>query len=538
MANNSFNNSDKELPTNPIVEQFHITFGEFDFRDFNLVDVFQRNSHPHNTSNQNVILNPAHNSHQSELTQAFKKMLKMYITSLNISKDVIREFLNDYLKEDTKEEDNEEAVNKIVLLVFEDNTIQPVIKVNDDLMNIIKGWYEKCDLLLTIEETELAIPKNILNKDKLDEILNSYVNYKDKEKYIREYIPNEIIKTITKEIAEKLEKEIQVKKITICKDDTKPKQVGEATYSCSIRNVIYNNNKNLKINDMRIVIPEYFMISNENQSANSISPVFETNIAMSSNVIKPYNEDGNCLYKSAFDNCEKWDNYDIENKKETEKKQEKIYILLNHKFLKTITVINPDENMDYIINDCKGFGFISILEYETAYPELVSLFNKNFDNIQFYSIDEVNKKLDQLALNCQSLNETEKLNNKMQIEEKLLKKYIFSMYTTTEDESDIVLCSSIYHSIIDKKIINIVNNNLEETKKRISLYLKNLGFCKKWVNNQAYYCKIVEKQLFVHQKIGTEMNIHNPKEMRIFMNNLYKLRQDEMREIAENYMRK
>jgi hypothetical protein len=168
----------------------------------------------------------------SEFTQAFKKMLKMYVKSLNMSKDVIREFLNDYLKEEDNEdnEDNEEELNKVVLLVLEDNTIQPVLKVNDDLMNIIKEWYNKCDLLLTIEETELSIPKNILNKEKLHDILNTYVNYKDKEKYIQQYIPNEIIKTITKEIAEKLEKEIQVKKITTCEEKELPKPVVETTY--------------------------------------------------------------------------------------------------------------------------------------------------------------------------------------------------------------------------------------------------------------------------------------------------------------------
>jgi hypothetical protein len=532
MAHNLFSTSDKKIPS------YDIRINPFEEIPQEIVgNICVLNRTP--VLKQNFILNPAHNSHQSELsefTQAFKKMLKMYVKSLNMSNDVIREFLNDYLKEDNNNnEDNEEEVNKVVLLIFEDNTIQPVLKVNDDLMNIIKGWYTKCDLILNIEDTELSIPKNILNKEKLHDILNTYVNYKDKEKYIQQYIPNEIIKTITKEIAEKLEKEIQVKKITTCEEKELPKPVVETTYMYKVpdNNVVINNDT--KINDTKIIIPEFFknkpiIDKNEKVELSLSLPFLDKNINTGP---KAYNEDGNCLYKSAFDNCEKWNNYDIERdqKTEKEKKLDKIHILFNRKFVKTITVINPDNNTDYIINNCKEYGFVSILKYETSYTELVGLFEMKFDNVQFYSIDEINKLLNQLALNSESFSVKEELNNTMKFEENIIRKYVDTMYTITEDETNIVLCSSIYDSIIDKKIIALFNNNVEDTKKRIASYLKNLGFCKKLINNQAYYCKIVEKQLFVHQKMGIELGIRNPDEMRIFMNNLHKLRDAELREI-------
>ena len=77
---------------------------------------------------------------------------------------------------------------ELVLINFEDDTFRPVIKINEKYLNIIKKWYDTCNQLIDIEDTNIIIPKEI-NIDDISMILFKNMNYKHKDTFINEYVP-------------------------------------------------------------------------------------------------------------------------------------------------------------------------------------------------------------------------------------------------------------------------------------------------------------------------------------------------------------
>lgn len=51
------------------------------------------------------------------------------------------------------------------LIIFEDDTFRAVIQIPEKNMDIIKGWYEKCNQVIEIEDLDITIPEQIEEKD-------------------------------------------------------------------------------------------------------------------------------------------------------------------------------------------------------------------------------------------------------------------------------------------------------------------------------------------------------------------------------------
>lgn len=118
----------------------------------------------------------------------------------------------------------------IILLIFEDDTMRPVLKIKDKYMECIERLYKECDLLLDIEETNVSIPENITSKD-VENVLFQDINYKYKDEYLNNYIPlviNNIISQRTikeqerKYFTLKPQSQIKPEKYSYKESDAKP----------------------------------------------------------------------------------------------------------------------------------------------------------------------------------------------------------------------------------------------------------------------------------------------------------------------------
>ena len=74
---------------------------------------------------------------------------------------------------------NESHKKNVILLYFEDDTIKPVIDIEEKYFKIIKKWYEDCNLILDIEKTNVLVPEKI-NVQDISNILFNEIKYPNK----------------------------------------------------------------------------------------------------------------------------------------------------------------------------------------------------------------------------------------------------------------------------------------------------------------------------------------------------------------------
>jgi hypothetical protein len=79
--------------------------------------------------------------------------------------------------------------------------------------------------------------------------------------------------------------------------------------------------------------------------------------------------------------------------KNNKSESESIYVLINDKFLQTLTIKNPEQNVMYIIRNHSEFGFIKLFNYTTNNTDIINFIEREFDKASFNDIEEVNKKL-------------------------------------------------------------------------------------------------------------------------------------------------
>ncbi len=435
----------------------------------------------------------------------------------------------------------------IILLNFEDDSMRPVLKIEDKYMDVIQKWYETCDLLMDIEETNASIPENITVQD-VSGILFQDINYKYKEDYLNNYIPLVINNIISKRCIKDLErkyfdkptKESIMNKIfqfsTIDPTKTNTEKNSESTE-------IANSNDLLKIKQIGIIVPpnlnpEYVKENNVDQSSYKISPwfnetpgsieprlinnyildnphIFKADVYNPKSIeIRPYNnvselqpyskdqnnnnipfsynEQYNCLNPNFADNSESVDEIFVECSKTSE--VESIYVLINDKFLQTLTVKNPDQNVLFIIKNHSEFGFVKLFNYSTNNADIINFIEREFDKQLFNDSEEVNKKL---LVTSQYIDFSNKQNDSNIIastEETQVKKFINSKYFIDGDINNKMKASALYDIIINSNVVKIDENKQAGFRTRLSKYLKDLGLQKKRYNDGFYYYGIVEKR--------------------------------------------
>ena len=140
----------------------------------------------------------------------------------------------------------------IMLLNFEDDTMRPVLKIDEKYMTIIEKWYSDCDLLIDIEETNVSIPEVITFQD-VSGVLFQDINYKFKDEYLNSYIPLIINNIISERTIKCFEKKYFNKTYTT----SYPIEI--KNYSNFVEQKLIKNNSVIADNilsQMGIIIPE------------------------------------------------------------------------------------------------------------------------------------------------------------------------------------------------------------------------------------------------------------------------------------------
>jgi hypothetical protein len=439
---------------------------------------------------------------------------------------------------------------QIIMLNFEDDSMRPVIQIDDKYMKIIKQWYDDCELLMDIEETNVFIPENIIFQD-MSGVLFQDINCKFKDEYLNDYIPlviNNIISDRTiKGYEKKYEKRINPSKPSDLKNRVLYKN--EPSQSTISRSIISDNilskmgidiPKNMKQEDTFIkkteewitkewITPEFKNINSQTEKKVdqkfgdsalfygssqyeklhdiTINRFFDDEILIKnpkpedissknadvSTEVLPYNSGYNSLYPSFASNCLVF-NEEVEQKPVKEKKST-IFVLINDKFLNTITIQNPDEDVLHIIENNVEFGFIKLFGFTTNNKDVISFVEREFNKTIFNDIEEINKKLLVASQYIDFSDKQNQINDITSNEENIVKKFLNSKYTIDDDINHKMKASTLYDIIINSNIVKIDNNKIGGFRTRLSKYLKDIGLQKKRYNDGFYYYGIVEKHV-------------------------------------------
>lgn len=419
----------------------------------------------------------------------------------------------------------------IILLNFEDDTMRPVLKIQDNYINTIKKWYEECNLIVDIEETTFSIPENITVQD-ISGVLFQDINCGYKDEYLNNYIPLIINNIISKRSIKEQERKL-FKKST--------KEISGISSTINSNNFIHLNNINKFINsadklkELGIEIPNNINndtldnkkpnlneilldISNQRYTQRTIDPeiiidlkkpnkscqeindvkniesynsqtIFHvTKDKEENNILYPYNYKYNCLKSQFAENSFELDKYyDDKNQKES------IYVLIHDKFLQTLIIKNPDKSITHIVENHPEYGFVKLFHFKTDNNDIINFIERIFNNVIFNDIEEVNIKIQITSQYIEFANKQNNTNVLSSSEENQVKHFLKSKYSIDDDINHKMKASTLYDIIINSTVISIDNNKISGFRTRLSKYLKDLGLKKKRYNDGFYYYGIVEK---------------------------------------------
>jgi hypothetical protein len=434
-----------------------------------------------------------------------------------------------WLSKEAKESNGIQNVNRIiepqntnnaelVLINFEDDTFRPVIKINEKYINIIKKWYDTCNQLIDIEDTNIIIPKEINIVD-ISMILFKNMNYKHKDTFINEYVPRMLNYIILQSKIFVIERLMSISVLT-------------TTAKVSIK-------KTQTLDDLGIKIPhnidykdEYFYTKDKKICNYSVKKDLkgETKISASTenmdlqhalnnteiskiedkfSVIQYINDDGLTAYN---DDVYGGGNYfsleEIKIKKCEKVKEDltkfKLIIVLinviNPLFFQTVTVIDPELDTLTSIFEYPEYGFIELFSIKTDNDEIEFFINKHYNGNIFDNSTEINESLVSTSQFIEFSNN--KLNNNKQLleEEKSVKYYLNTFYNITNDIDNKIKAKVLYDILTKEKLCVIDKTKMAGFKNRLSNYLKELNLQKKRYSDGYYYYGIVKKTLVKENK--------------------------------------
>lgn len=412
----------------------------------------------------------------------------------------------------------------ISLINFEDDTLRPVFKISDVYLDIIKKWYDDCDLLMDVEDTDVFIPENITLLD-LSGVLFEDISNKNKDMYLKNYIPLVINNIITNRNIQCMERNLfEVRSRRLCPPVPRwhdfdrlqsPKLVAPKPFRIEkefpIVGVPFVSDrdpppqlKETKLKVLGIDVPS--ILHSKSKNGMQHKPTGDTKIESTNNILPyndqmapsnksdfhlPYNYDFNVLYPSFASACESLtpDYTFIEKPILNE-----IYVLVHDKFLQTLVIKNPEKYCLHIINYHSEFGFIKLFNISTSNENVINFIQNEYNAVLFNDINEINKKL----LVTSQYIEVNDLNAFSYCEESVVKKYLTNKYTIDNDVNHKMKASALYDILISSNAIKIDADKLAGFKTRLSKYLKDIGLQKKRYNDGFYYYGIVEKRFGIN----------------------------------------
>jgi hypothetical protein len=428
----------------------------------------------------------------------------------------------------------------IILLYFEDDTIKPVIDIGAKYINIIKKWYEDCNLILDIEKTDILIPEKI-NVYDISDILFNEIKYSSKDEYIHQYLPLIINNIVSNRKIKEFEKKYFLKSpnnlscISNFLNQTEPtiyppmamyENLGIKIPENLLDDIVLEEKDTHKLIyperitpiDTRILVTDnsYGKVVPDNYDNIQLDPynkIYEdTKLIQSDNdpkkIVFSYNHDYNLLNPKFGDAGYLTDDLYRNEKVKLNTSTESIYIIYNPKFLQTLCIINPGSDVPYILKNHTEFGFIKLFNLATNNKDILQFVKNEFDKIKFNDVDELNEKL---SITSQYIDFSNKLNdiNMTNINEEFeVKKYIKSSFLINNDINNKISAFTLYDIIIKSKIIKIEQSKTNGFKNRLSKYLKDLGFEKKR-HDDGYYYHGISSKITIFNKPIEQTDIDN-----------------------------
>ena len=422
----------------------------------------------------------------------------------------------------------------INILHFEDDTIKPVIEIDEKYIEIINNWYESCDLILDIEKTNVSIPEIITVQDVSGILFNEF-SFKHKDEFLNEYLPLVINSFISNKTIKDFEKKYFTKPVKFEKPishDLSSKfcdpnfvsivnqsSIGEekgiaANYSelglkipKNISDNAFNEIKNTinghqdfftsaldptAIDKIKFVDP--FRKIDEMSNTVQANPEPYNIIPTLPEVDAPifeYNSEFNILNPNFSESCVNIIEKNLE--QEIIKNSDLIYVILHTKYLQTLCILNPTAEEEYIINNHQEYGFIKLFKIKTDNQEIINVIEKGYSNHQFNAIEEINEHLEIISQYIDFANKHSKNDTCISAEERQVKAYITSFYEINNNIENKMKASALYDIILNSKSVLIDQSKLGGFKNRLSKYLKDLGLEKKRFNDGYYYYGIKVK---------------------------------------------
>ena len=200
---------------------------------------------------------------------------------------------------------------EIVLLNFEDDTVRPVLNLSTEKINIIKKWYELCDMLVDIEPTNIVIPE-YMNIKLLEPYLYNNFQISETNKYINEYIPlvisnlyiqnqlsnfSQFNNTLTNSTNNNfIDSNVDLQYVEFSINNE-----FKSLYEQPVLQPNYSKKENtkFKLDNYKVTIPEKLLKRGSECKEDKIDQTFNLNGG-----ILPFNEDYNCLKPYLGTNCE------------------------------------------------------------------------------------------------------------------------------------------------------------------------------------------------------------------------------------------
>lgn len=406
----------------------------------------------------------------------------------------------------------------INILHFEDDTIKPVIEIDEKYVKIINNWYESCDLILDIEKTNVSIPEIITVQDVSGILFNEF-SFKHKDEFLNEYLPLVINSFISNKTIKDFEKKYFTKPVKFEKGIINQSSIGEekgiaANYRelglkipKNISDETFNETKNkisgfqdfftsaldpTAVDKIKFVDPfcKIDEISNTVQAEPEPYNIIPTLPEVDAPIFE-YNSEFNILNPNFSENCVNIIEKNIE--QEIIKNSDILYVILHSKYLQTLCILNPTAEEEYIINNHPEYGFIKLFKIKTDNQEIINVIEKGYNNHQFNTIEEINEHLEIMSQYIDFANKHSKTDTFISVEERQVKAYITSFYEINNNIENKMKASALYDIILNSKSVLIDQSKLGGFKNRLSKYLKDLGLEKKRFNDGYYYYGIKVK---------------------------------------------
>ena len=402
--------------------------------------------------------------------------------------------------------------SQIMLFNFEDDTFRPVIVDLDTDLEYIKKLYDECNIPLEIESTPYYVK---YGNNPFGEKMLCDIDIRSKKKFIDTYLPSLLkFKELTDKIAWNeeefyfsncknvvIEGEKKVSKHANCLFEQLGLNIPENIISKNIDESVV---KDKKTEYIKKLFPKYEPPTSYEKDDNIVA----FNSHFKSEILRgeyyPYNVTYNVLYPKFADNYSLVkdptgvpfnNSYSITDEKT--KNATNISIVLNVKYWHTKVLKNPFSFHVEMLNKHNEYGFLNLFSLPVVNEKIINYIYEKLDNIIFDNANDLNKILNLLSDFIHYVEEddynSECKDTECKMEEEQVQDFLNLYYEITNDEKDKIKLSTICNIIKSSSLVSLKKNASSTFQNRLTQYLTNLGWKRKYFPDGFYYYGIKDR---------------------------------------------